>query len=79
MPISQKRLAKVCQKVIRGVQLFGFNPRTANLAAEMVDMQKWQVVADMAQTISVSFFSGSDRLSGPLRGLQVSDSYGILP
>jgi len=37
------------------------------------------VVAGMAQTISVSFFSGSDRLLGPLRGLQVSDSYGIRP
>lgn len=72
MPISQKRLAKVCQKLIRGVQLFGFNPRTANLPAEMVD------IADMAQTISVSFFSERPAVR-PLRGLQLSDSYGILP
>jgi len=56
VPISQKRLAKVCQKVIRGVQLFGINPRAANLAAEMVDMQKWQwLLAWLKRSVSLFF------------------------
>ena len=79
MPVSQKRLAKVCQEVISGVQLFGLNPRTGNLPAAMVDMQNGRWLLTWLKTISVYLFSGSDRLFGRLRGLWLSDFYGILP